>query len=212
MHLTKEDIFKTPRIKRLNLINSITGIKPANLIGTKSSEGITNLAIFSTVVHLGSHPALLGFFLRPHTEVRRDTYENILETKHYTFNHVHPQFVSKAHYTSAKFDSQDSEFEKCQLTEEYIDGFDAPFVKESHLKIGLKLEEVVPITINQCSLFIGSIEHITIDDTCLNENYEIDLQKLQSVGIGGLNRYYSLKGIDNLPYARVNELPEFNSQ
>ena len=32
MRLTKEAITETPRIKRLNLINAVIGVKPANLI------------------------------------------------------------------------------------------------------------------------------------------------------------------------------------
>ena len=38
MRLTKEAIVKTPRIKRLNLINAVTGVKPANLVGSKSKS------------------------------------------------------------------------------------------------------------------------------------------------------------------------------
>ena len=53
------------KISRLNLINSITGVKPSNLIGTKSKDGFSNLAIFSSVVHLGSKPPLIGFITRP---------------------------------------------------------------------------------------------------------------------------------------------------
>ena len=44
---------KMDKIKRLNIVNSITGIKPGNLIATMSKENETNLAIFSSVVHLG---------------------------------------------------------------------------------------------------------------------------------------------------------------
>ena len=54
MHLTDADIQKLDRIQRLNIINSVTGIKPANLIGTISNADEPNLAIFSSVVHLGS--------------------------------------------------------------------------------------------------------------------------------------------------------------
>ena len=56
--------------------------------------------------------------------------------------------MANAHYTSAKFDKEESEFEECHLTEEYLDGFTAPFVKESRLKIGMKFEESIPIEIN----------------------------------------------------------------
>ena len=49
MKLSKKEIEKSERKWRLNLINSVSGIKPANLIGTKSEDGIDNLAIFSSV-------------------------------------------------------------------------------------------------------------------------------------------------------------------
>ena len=65
MQYTKEDIAALDRISRLKIINSVTGVKPANLIGTINKRGITNLAVFSSVVHLGSNPALLGLISRP---------------------------------------------------------------------------------------------------------------------------------------------------
>ena len=75
---TKEAIQELPKIPRLNLINSCTGYKSANLIATKTAEGVSNVAIFSSITHLGSDPALLGFILRP-TTVPRNTYKNIKE-------------------------------------------------------------------------------------------------------------------------------------
>ena len=132
-HLTKRDIQAMERIERLNLINSLSGIKPANLIGTVSKAGKPNLAIFSSVIHLGSDPALLGFVMRPQREVRRHTYENIMDIGYYTINHVQQAFIQKAHYTSAKFEKGVSEFEKCKLREEYLYDFPAPFVRESKL-------------------------------------------------------------------------------
>ena len=209
MQLTKEQIQQTPRIKRLNIINSITGVKPANLIGSISENGHSNLAIFSSIVHLGSNPALLGFILRPQHEVRRDTYDNIMQTKYYTINHIPTDYVENAHYTSAKFDKEDSEFVRCKFTEEYLFDFDAPFVKESRAKIGLKLEEMLPIELNKCVMVIGSIQHLWVDDVAVEDDGQINLELLDDVGIGGLNSYYKLKRIAQYPYARVNELPDF---
>jgi hypothetical protein len=42
MNLTKTDLENASKVFRLNLINSITGIKPANLIGSISNSGQTN--------------------------------------------------------------------------------------------------------------------------------------------------------------------------
>tara|TARA_B100000963_G_scaffold176163_1_gene153214 strand:+ start:1204 stop:1815 length:612 start_codon:yes stop_codon:yes gene_type:complete len=203
MHFSKQDILNTSRIKRLNLINSVTGIKPANLIGTISKDGYTNLAIFSSVIHLGSNPALIGFITRPDKKVRRDTLNNILETNYYTINHVHHNFIEQSHKTSGKYKKDVSEFDMCNLTEDYLFDFPAPFLKESKIKMGLKLQNIIDITDNQTKLILGLIEHIYIDDIALEDNGDINLQIINDVGIGGLNNYYKLEKFAHYPYFKV---------
>ena len=203
MHLSKQDILNTSRINRLNLVNSITGIKPANLIGTISKDGNSNLAIFSSIFHLGSNPALIGFISRPDKKSRRDTLNNILETKYYTINHIHQDFIEQSHKTSGKFKKDVSEFKTCNLTEDYLFDFSAPFVKESRIKMGLKLQNIIKIPDNETKLIVGSIENIYIDDVALEDNGNINLQIINDVGIGGLNNYYKLEKIAHYPYFRV---------
>jgi flavin reductase (DIM6/NTAB) family NADH-FMN oxidoreductase RutF len=103
-YLSNLDISKLHHLYKINLINSCSGYKSANLIGTKSEASIENVAIFSSVTHMGSDPALLGFFLRPNT-VPRNTYENIINTGLYTINHIHESIIQDAHHTSAKYDT-----------------------------------------------------------------------------------------------------------
>jgi len=207
IHYSKRDIELMDRVQRLTLINSITGIKPANLIGTVNSQGGSNLAIFSSIVHLGSDPALIGFILRPKGDVPRHTYENIKATGFYTINHVDESRAKNAHYTSAKFDYTTSEFVRCGLTEEYIADFPAPFVKESSLKFGLQFEENLDIKLNGTSLVIGSLQHLVVP-TAFEK--DLNLQDINSVGISGLNSYYRLQKIAHYPYARVSEVPKFD--
>ena len=210
MHWTREDIKNKERIERLNLVNSLTGIKPANLIGSISKFGTPNLAIFSSVVHLGSDPALLGFIVRPGSTVRRHTYDNILETGFYTINHVTESMAEQAHYTSAKFQEHESEFDTCQLGEEYLFRFPAPFVWESPLKIGMKFEEEISIALNGTKLIVGSIEHIVVPEEAVLPGLHLDLGKYNAAGISGLNSYYRLDKLDQFPYARTQELPDFS--
>lgn len=212
MHLTKEDIQNTERIKRLNIINSITGIKPANLIGTISNDGKTNLAIFSSVIHLGSNPALIGFILRPDREAGQHTFDNIKDNGSYTINHIHESFIEQAHYTSAKFSRDESEFDKCALTEEFVADHKAPFVKESTLKMGMKIVQTIPIELNGTVLIIGEVEHLIIPDAAMDDQGQIDLSQPSDVGISGLNTYYKLEKIARFPYARPNELPDFSKE
>lgn len=210
MHLTRSDIQNLERKRKLNIINSVSGIKPANLVGSVSNKGETNLAIFSSVFHLGSDPALLGFITRPTGEVPRHSYENIKENGFFTINQIPISIVEKAHYTSAKVDRSVSEFDKCGLTVEFINDFQAPFVKESNLKLGMRFEEEMPIKINGTIMMIGSIEHLIVPDDAVNEKGYINLEQIDTVGISGLNSYYSLSHIESFPFARANEIPNFN--
>lgn len=208
MIYTKEDIEQLDRITRLKIINSVTGIKPANLIGTINNQGQTNLAVFSSIVHLGSNPALLGFISRPQTADVGHTYRNIQENEYYTINHIHPEFVKNAHYTSAKFNVDDSEFERCNLSEEYSNNFKAPFVKESTFKMGMRFKEAIDIKLNGTVLVVGEIQHLILPDTAMVDD-DIDLEATHSIGISGLNSYYALSKIEKHPYARISEVPKF---
>lgn len=208
MYFSKQDIEQMERFKRANLINSMTGIKPANLIATKSEDGYPNVGIFSSVIHLGSDPAVIGFIMRPQDENPRDTYLNIKATGAYTINHVPTEKVRNAHFTSAKFPKDQSEFERCGFEEEYMEGFHAPFVKESPLKFGLELVQEVPIEVNKTILMIGQVVHLHFPDVAMSESGQLNLETLQTAGISGLDGYYGLQKIGQFPYAHVSDVPE----
>ena len=208
---SEEDILQMPKVKRLNIINSITGIKPANLISTIDERNRHNLAIFSSVVHLGSNPALIGFILRPQEKIRRHTYENILESGYYTINHLPNHKTLEGHYTSAKFDKETSEYDVCHFTPEFQHDFPVPYVKESFLKMGLKHVESIPIKYNGTVMIVGKILQVYVAKSSLSEEGYINLEEAKSVGISGLNTYYDLKKIASYPYARPHELPHFKS-
>ena len=70
MRLDNAGIAALPQRERAALVNSLTGFKPANLVGTADASGHCNLAIMSSVVHLGSHPPLLALVVRPGGEDR----------------------------------------------------------------------------------------------------------------------------------------------
>jgi flavin reductase (DIM6/NTAB) family NADH-FMN oxidoreductase RutF len=208
MQLQKEEIESLEHNFKLNLINSISGVKPANLIGTRSLDNKENVAIFSSVVHLGSSPAQLAFIMRPQTDIPRDTYPNILETGYYTINHVSESFIQKAHYTSAKLERGTSEFDRMNLEKEYNGDFHAPFVKESVVKIGMKYLSSIPLP-NGCIFVIGEVELIVIPDHVINDLGQLNLESYSGVGISGLNTYYGLNKLNAFPYVREDEIPDF---
>jgi flavin reductase (DIM6/NTAB) family NADH-FMN oxidoreductase RutF len=72
--------------RRIATINSLSGFKSATLVGTSSPEHGDNLAVISSIVHLGANPPLMGMILRPPGDDSH-TYHNLMSTKVCTFNH-----------------------------------------------------------------------------------------------------------------------------
>ena len=198
--ITRNDIDLMERNTRTNMINCLSGFKSANLVGTQQ-QGMENLAVISSVVHIGANPPLLGMIMRPHT-VPRDTLENIRTTGYYTINHVHQQWVDKAHQTSARYPREQRVFAATGLTPLYSADFAAPYVAESQLKIGLKVEEIVVLACNLTELVIGQVEEIWLPENALFEDGFIDLTSLASACISGLDGYHSTSPIARFSYAK----------
>ena len=197
----EEDISQMEKFYRAKFINSLSGVKSANLVGTIDSDGLTNLSIVSSAVHIGANPALMGIVFRPAT-VSRHTFENINSTKEFTLNHISSSFFKQAHQTSARYAKEVSEFDEVGLTEEYLPGMKAPFVKESKLKIGLKLREIIHLDINKTEFVIGEICHVHLSDQFISSDGHIDIQALGSVGVTGLDSYHDLGKGTRLSYAK----------
>jgi len=209
---TKKDIEELSKKDRLNLINSITGIKPANLISTVDKQGNPNLAIFSSIIHLGSNPPLIGFVVRPSGEVPRHTYENIKQSGIYAINAIPTSIIEKAHYSSAKFDREVNEFERLNIESYSTEKFKIPFVKASPIKLGMQFREEIDIKLNDTKLIIGEVVYLEINESDFNDFNALRLDKANIAGISGLNTYYSLNKIGAFPYARVNEVPDFKEK
>lgn len=201
-----QDIEALPQRFRAAFVNSISGFKSASLIGTADQEGNTNLSIVSSVVHLGSNPALLGFIMRPPV-VPRDGYENILETGLYTINHVGAEHVQKAHQTSARYPREVSEFEAVGLTAGYKGDFLAPYVEEASVRIGMRFVREVPIEENNTRLIIGRVAWVDFDDIALKDDGYLDLEALGTATISGLDSYHSTRRIARYSYAKPDTLP-----
>lgn len=195
------------RFYRANFVNSLTGFKSVSLIGTINQKGQTNLAIFSSVVHLGSDPALIGFINRP-VQAAPHTLANIQATGIYTINHVHPSFLELAHQTSAKYPEEVSEFDELGLTPEFIDATAAPFVKESKVKYALTLEEIIHIKLNNTFLVVGKLQHVKLEENILSPDGFLELNKASSLCSNGIDAYYSTHLIDRYEYAKPGVKPQ----
>lgn len=202
MHFfNNQDINQLDKIFRINLINSCSGFKSANLLGTISKKGITNVAVFSSVTHLGSNPPTLGFILRP-TTVPRNTHKNLKDLGYFTINHIWEAIFEEAHHTSAKYPDDISEFDMTNLEPEFKGNYKAPFVKNAPVQMAMKFVEEIYVPSNDVMLVVAQIEELYIKDELLQKDGLINLSKGNVVTINGLDTYAVPKFKQQLSYQR----------
>ncbi len=201
MILNKDDIEQLDQGYRRSFINSLAGFRQAVLVGTKSAQGSTNLAIFNSLIHLGANPALFGLINRPDS-VQRDTLQNILDTKEYTLNYIRSSEYKKAHQTSARYDKGISEFEKVGFNEFYHPDCYAPFVENAVVKIAMKFEDKILIPLNGTILIVGSVMQVDIDGSLVGPDGFVALSDADVLISQGLDAYFVSTAIGRLTYAK----------
>ena len=206
--ISKQDFNNFEDKKKAKFINSLSGYKSSNLIGTQDTNGVTNLSIVSSTFNLGSSPALIGFIIRPNT-TRSDTLENIKQTGHFTINHVNSNIIKQSHQTSARYDKSESEFERCNFTQEYLGEFSAPFVFESHIKMAVRFVREQIIEENGVHLIIGSIQKVYLPDGLISEDGNIELHRAGTVAVSGLDTYVEAFPFGRLSYAKTDKWPNW---
>ena len=198
---TTADIAGMELLARVQFATSLPGAKPISLIGSTNSAGQTNLAPFSSILHLGSSPCLLGMVSRPDL-VDRHTLANLVETRAWTINHLHPDILDAAHQCSARYPQDISEFDATGLTAHLEPGFPAPFVGESRFRIGLELEDIVHIPANGTKLIVGRVVLVQLADGALTGHGGIDLVGLDCLASTALDTYFGLQPLARLAHAK----------
>lgn len=206
MKLSAQDIADMASRDRAAFVNSLSGFKSANLVGTTDGEGQTNLAIMSSTVHLGSHPPLLALIVRPGGD-ERHTLRNILATGCYSLNHVNPAIVEAAHQTAARYPADVSEFEASGLTPLWHEGFEAPMVREADVRLGLRLREHMPLEINGTHLIIGEVILAQVPSQALRGDGSLDLVAAGTVALTGLDTYHESGATKRMAYAKPDLEP-----
>lgn len=203
-YFSSDDITAMEKQMRVHFINSIGGFKSVLLVGTSDKQGNTNLAVFSSLVHIGANPALIALIFRP-SPPERNTLNNLFETGFYTLNHINENIYKKAHQTSARYEKEVSEFDETGLTPIYKNDFKAPFVKESLVQIGMVFKEKIDIKINNTIMVIGEIVQIYFPEKCLNMDGFLDIEKANSITCSGLDSYHITQRLDRLSYAKPDK-------
>ena len=211
--LDRAGIAALPQRHRARLVNSLSGFKSANLVGTADADGTPACCIVSSVVHLGSNPALLGVVFRPPGDDSHN-YHNLSATGHFTLSHVTAAIHEAAHQTSARYPAGVSEFEAVGLAPHWHESgetrFVAPAVAESPVRIGLTVEEDLALP-NGCRFVIGAIQWVDVAQHLQAPDGFLDLAAADTIALGGLDAYHTAERVARLSYAKPDRPVESRS-
>lgn len=185
--MQEQDLTKMEKERKIALIQSIVGPRAVHLIGTKSSQGLSNLAVFNSIMHLGSDPALIGLFFRPGI---RHTLQNLMDTGYCSLNAAPPDKVIAIHETRKPWEH--SEFETCGFTEVYHPHHFVPFVKESSLHALLKLENILSVEANNTSIAVLRVEAVFVEAENMDTDGAVAFMKQNWLLSRGLDTYFEL--------------------
>ena len=182
------ELLETRDVHRL--LSSSIAPRPIAFASTIDSNGNINLSPFSFFNVFSSNPPILIF--SPARRVRdnttKHTLQNAIETKEVVINTVDFSIVEQMSETSKEYDKGVNEFIETGLTEVPSIKVKPPRVLESPVSFECVVENIVSLGEHGGAgqLVIAKVVHIHVKKEYLNENNQIDSEKLNLVArLGG---------------------------
>ena len=182
------ELLETREVHRL--LSSSIAPRPIAFASTKDAKGNVNLSPFSFFNVFSSNPPILIF--SPARRVRdnttKHTLQNATETKEVVINIVDFSIVEQMSETSKEYDKGVNEFIETGLTEVPSIKVKPPRVLESPVSFECTVENIVSLGEHGGAgqLIIAKVVHIHVKSELINENGQIDSEKLDLVArLGG---------------------------
>jgi len=136
---------------------TLLNLKPAIIITTVGKDGSTNAAPYSWFSIVDYNPPRILFS----TNMKRDTYRNVLETKEFVLNYPSAHLLRQIWITSKHFPYGVSELEKANLTSFPSEKVKPPRINECKAHIECKVLWTKPI--GSSCLVLGDIVSISVE-------------------------------------------------
>jgi len=189
MQYKAEDI---PREISSQLWSSVVSPRPVSLIVSRSKEGLSNIAAYSSVALISVYPPILSVSIGQRKGKPKNTLINILETKQFSVNFVHRELIEIANESAEGSDTVD-DFLRLKLTPNKFDSSFALAIDESPASIACELIQTVEIEGVASTLLLAKCQEIAVKDEYLT-NGSFDTVCANMVASIGLINYVSLAG------------------
>ena len=192
-----------------NYLLSSIGPRPIALASTIDLNGVNNVSPFSFFNVFSANPPIAIFSpaRRVRNNTTKDTLENIQEIKEVVINIVNHEIVEKAFLTSDDYPRNIDEFVKAGLTPVGSKKIKPYRVLESPVQMECKVNEIIKLGNKggAGNLIICEIILIHINPNILDENQQIDQNKIKLVGRMGKS-WYSKGYSDSLFEIKKNQI------
>ncbi len=161
--------------------------RPIGWIGSRSADGVNNLAPFSFFGAVCANPPTVVFGAS--RAARRDTTANVLDTGVFTVNIVTSEVIDKVVASAAPIPSDTDEFDHAGLTPVMGTEVNAPMVGEARARLECRLSHHVQLGEDHgTDVIFGEIVAYHVDDDLL-DGTRIDQAGLHAVGSHVANTY-----------------------
>ena len=169
--------------------------RPIAWAGTRSKDGVNNLAPFSFYNAFSSTPPIVGFSPIPRLDGRKkDTLQNVIDSQCFTLSCVSYKLANQASKSAALLEPEEDEFNYAELDPGEAKNINAPFVKDALLVFECELNQIISFGDHEGAgnLILGEIKYINIDDSIHTDGY-VDFGELDPVGRLAGNWYSSIR-------------------
>jgi len=160
---------------------------PAWVVGTYDMNGKPNAMTVAWAGICCSNPPCISVSLRKATY----SYAGIMENKAFTINIPSEAYVKETDYFGIASGKDEDKFEAACLTPVRSELVPAPYIGEFPVVMECKLLHSLEIGLH--TLFVGEIIDIKAEESVLDENKSLDIEKIRPLIYGTGNRsYYSI--------------------
>ncbi|MEV0792851.1 flavin reductase family protein [Kribbella sp. NPDC050459] len=182
------------------LLNSVVVPRPIAWVSSLSAAGVLNLAPHSFFTVSSVQPPMVQF-----TSVgRKDSLNNVEATREFVVNFAAEHLYEQVNASGTNFPPEVSEFEAIGVTAEPSRTVAVPRVAESPVALECTLHTTVEL--GDCTLVIGQVRHLAIDETMLDGNHP-DIHRLRPLARLGKDEWTTLGEVRSITRIRYSDWP-----
>ena len=178
-----------PAVLKHDPFKAIVSPRPIGWIGTKSRDGVLNLAPYSFFAAIADRPPLVMFS----SSGRKDSQRNAEETGVFTTNLAGRALLDAMNLSSVAAPSEIDEFALAGLTPVMGRLVDAPFVAEAYAALECRVVEIKPLrgldgVESENTMIIGQVVGVHIRDEAIRDG-RLDMGLVRPLGRLGYMDY-----------------------